>query len=54
MPEFINLEGMEDHDVNTLFLWDKSGKLIGMTIDVPVLHRKLRTDWLLMLITGIL
>ncbi|MBK8881130.1 MAG: hypothetical protein IPN67_01745 [Bacteroidales bacterium] len=35
MPEFINLEGMEDHDVNTLFFWDKSGKLIGMTIDVP-------------------
>ena len=26
---------MEDHDVNTLFFWDKSGKLIGMTIDVP-------------------
>ena len=35
LPEFINLEGMEDHDVNTLFFWDKSGKLIGMTIDVP-------------------
>jgi hypothetical protein len=34
-PEFINLEGMEDHDVNTLFFWDKSGKLIAMTIDVP-------------------
>jgi hypothetical protein len=34
-PEFINLEGMEDHDVNTLFFWDKNGKLIAMSIDVP-------------------
>jgi hypothetical protein len=34
-PEFINLEGMEDHDVNILFFWDKSGKLIAMSIDVP-------------------
>jgi hypothetical protein len=35
LPEFSNLEGMEDHDVNMLFFWDKSGKLIAMTIDVP-------------------
>jgi hypothetical protein len=35
LPEFINLEGMEDHDVNMLFFWDNSGKLIAMTIDVP-------------------
>ncbi len=35
LPEFLNLEGMEDHDVNILFFWDKSGKLIAMTIDVP-------------------
>ena len=35
LPEFINLEGMEDHDVNTLFFWDKTGKLIAMAIDVP-------------------
>jgi hypothetical protein len=35
LPEFINLEGMEDHDVNILFFWDESGKLIAMTIDVP-------------------
>jgi hypothetical protein len=26
---------MEDHDVNMLFFWNKSGKLIAMTIDVP-------------------
>lgn len=35
LPDFINLEGMEDHDVNTLFFWDKSGKLIAMSIEVP-------------------
>jgi hypothetical protein len=35
LPEFINLEGMEDHDVNILFFWDNGGKLIGMTVDVP-------------------
>jgi hypothetical protein len=34
-PGFMNLEGMEDHDVNTLFFWNKSGKLIAMTINVP-------------------
>lgn len=33
-PDFRNLEGTEDHDVNMLFFWDKSGKLIAMTIDV--------------------
>ena len=35
LPEFTNIEGMEDHDVNSLFFWDKNGKLIAMTIDVP-------------------
>jgi hypothetical protein len=35
LPEFINLEGMEDHDVNMLFFWDNQGKIIAMTIDVP-------------------
>lgn len=34
-PEFINLEGMEDHDVNSLFFWDKTGKLVAISIDVP-------------------
>ena len=35
VPEFINLEGMEDHDVNMLFFWDNSGKLIAIAISVP-------------------
>jgi hypothetical protein len=35
LPEFLNLEGIEDHDVNILFFWDNSGKLMAMAIDVP-------------------
>ncbi|WP_229252748.1 hypothetical protein [Dyadobacter helix] len=34
VPEFRNLEGYEDHDINSLFFWNKSGKLIAMSIDV--------------------
>jgi hypothetical protein len=34
-PEFLNLEGPEDHDVNALFFWDKGGKLIAMNINIP-------------------
>jgi hypothetical protein len=35
LPGFLNIEGMEDHDVNILFFWDKSSKLIAVAIDVP-------------------
>jgi hypothetical protein len=35
LPEFMNLEGMEDHDVNILFFWDKAGKFIATAIHVP-------------------
>jgi hypothetical protein len=34
-PEFRNMEGIEDHDVNVLFFWNSNGKLIAMTVDVP-------------------
>ncbi len=34
LPEFRNLEGPEDHDINTLFFWNKSGQLIAMVIGV--------------------
>ncbi|HET9053382.1 MAG TPA: hypothetical protein VFM90_04370, partial [Cyclobacteriaceae bacterium] len=33
-PEFMNFEGYEDHDVNTLFFWNNSKKLIAMSINV--------------------
>jgi hypothetical protein len=34
LPEFQNLEGYEDHDVNTLFFWNKTNKLIAVSIEV--------------------
>lgn len=34
VPEFRNLEGYEDHDINTLFFWNETGRLIGMVINV--------------------
>ncbi|HSI77537.1 MAG TPA: hypothetical protein VK957_16675 [Lunatimonas sp.] len=34
LREFVNLEGSEDHDINTLFFWNKEGKLISMVIGV--------------------
>jgi len=34
-PDFMNLESIADDDINMLFFWDKKGKLIAMTIDVP-------------------
>lgn len=33
--DFMNLEGIEDHDVNTLFFWDKNEKLTAMAVNVP-------------------
>jgi hypothetical protein len=33
-PGFMNLEGYEDHDVNTLFFWNSNKKLIAMSINV--------------------
>jgi hypothetical protein len=35
LPEFRNLEGYEDHGINSLFIWNKAGKLIAIAIDVP-------------------
>lgn len=35
VPEFRNLEGMEDHDLNVLFFWDQTGKLSATVIHVP-------------------
>ena len=34
IAEFRNLEGYEDHDVNTLFFWNDSGKLVGAVVNV--------------------
>ncbi|HID22930.1 MAG TPA: hypothetical protein EYP14_11100 [Planctomycetaceae bacterium] len=34
MPEFRNLEGYEDHDIDQLFFWDTEGRLIAMAVTV--------------------
>lgn len=34
VPQFRGIEGSEDHDVNAVFFWDKSGKLMAMSISV--------------------
>jgi len=34
LPEFRNLEGPEDHDINTLFFWNRQQQLIAMVIGV--------------------
>lgn len=34
LPEFRNLEGSEDHDINTLFFWNKKNDLIATVIGV--------------------
>jgi hypothetical protein len=34
VAEFRNLEGYEDHDVDTLFFWNGAGKLVGMAVNV--------------------
>jgi hypothetical protein len=35
VSEFRHLEGYEDHDVNTLFFWNREGRLIAMAVNVP-------------------
>ncbi len=34
IAEFRNLEGYEDHDVNTLFFWNDLGRLVGAVVNV--------------------
>lgn len=33
-PEFQNIEGYEDHDINSLYFFDSKGKLVAMNIEV--------------------
>lgn len=44
MPEFRSLEGYEDHDVNTLFFWDKSGKLIATSVQLACPSQEVEGD----------
>ncbi|MCK9413743.1 MAG: hypothetical protein M0Q53_15695 [Prolixibacteraceae bacterium] len=44
VPEFQNFEGYEDHDVNSLFFWNNSGKLIATSIEVPCPAQEVEQD----------
>jgi hypothetical protein len=44
LPDFQNFEGYEDHDVNTLFFWNKAGKLIATSIEIPCPAQEVEKD----------
>ncbi len=44
LPEFQNFEGYEDHDINTLFFWNNTGKLIATSVDVPCPAQEVESD----------
>ena len=44
-PLFSKMEGMEDHDINSLFFWNKSGKLIAVTINVSCPAQQAENDY---------
>ncbi len=45
-PEFRNFEGYEDHNINSLFFWNKAGKLIAMNIEVACPAQEVENDTL--------
>jgi len=44
--EFRNLEGYEDHNVNSLFFWNKAGKLVAMNIEIACPAQEVENDTL--------
>jgi hypothetical protein len=34
-PDFVSIEGFEDHSLDMLFTWNAAGKLTGIVIDIP-------------------
>jgi hypothetical protein len=44
VPQFRNIEGYEDHDVNILFFWNQNKKLIAMCIDVACPAQEVEND----------
>ncbi|MCK9410799.1 MAG: hypothetical protein M0Q53_00765 [Prolixibacteraceae bacterium] len=43
-PEFRNIEGYEDHDVNILFFWNQAQKLIAVNIEVACPAQEVEND----------
>lgn len=44
VPQFRGIEGYEDHDVNVLFFWNQSGKLIALNIEVACPAQEVEND----------
>ena len=44
IPEFQSIEGYEDHAVNTLFFWNKAGKLIATSIELACPAQEVEGD----------
>ncbi|MDY0170019.1 MAG: hypothetical protein RBS80_25975 [Thermoguttaceae bacterium] len=47
VPNFRAIEGMEDHDVNTMFFWDASDKLLAMVVNVSCPSQEVESNRLL-------
>jgi hypothetical protein len=45
-PEFRSFEGYEDHNINSIFFWNKAGKLIAMNIEVACPAQEVENDTL--------
>ncbi|MEI6049643.1 MAG: hypothetical protein WCS03_12140 [Bacteroidota bacterium] len=46
VPEIRNLEGYEDHSINTLFFWNQAKKLIAVNIEVACPAQEVENDTL--------
>jgi hypothetical protein len=44
VPNFRNMEGYEDHDVNVLFFWDQDRKLIAIAINLACPAQEVEND----------
>jgi hypothetical protein len=44
VPEIRNLEGYEDHNVNTLFFWNQAKKLIAVNIEIACPAQEVEND----------
>ena len=46
-PNFRAIEGMEDHDVNTMFFWDTSDRLLAIVVNVSCPSQEVESNRLL-------
>jgi hypothetical protein len=43
-PDFLGLEGYEDHDVGSLFFWNEAGNLIAIAVNVACPSQEVESD----------